>query len=212
MTSQATGFFINSDGYLLTNAHVVTLEDYENLPDFQYEKEKININFADSATKIDATIVDCNQDLDLALIKVGPTKLENIQYLTFFDLTEPSSSVYGTEDSVQLLYGEPMMAIGNANGYDLSVTEGVVSAPLRYFTDNNKVTEAIQTDTSINAGNSGGPLLNAYAETVGIISFKIVSTSVENIGYAIPTYVILDYIDSLNQGITYYTITVRAYI
>lgn len=211
VSAKASGFFINTDGYILTNAHVVTLEDYESLPDFQYLKTNITINFADSQDKINATVVDYNQTLDLAIIKIDSSKLDNIQYLTFFDLTDPNDSTYGTDQAVMLLYGEPVMTIGNANGYGLSVTEGVVSAPLRYFTSGDKVTRAIQTDTAISPGNSGGPLFNAYAEVIGIISFKIVDSSVENIGYAIPTYVILGYIDGLNQGITYHTTTVRAY-
>ncbi len=212
VSAKASGFFINTDGYILTNAHVVTLEDYESLPDFQYLKTSVTINYADSQAMIDATVVDYNQSLDLALLKVDTTQLTNIQYLTFYDLTDPNDSAYGTDQAVMLLYGEPVMAIGNANGYGLSVTEGVVSAPLRYFTNSdNSVTRAIQTDTAISPGNSGGPLLNAYAEVIGIISFKIVDSSVENIGYAIPTYVILSYISGFDQSITYHTTTVRAY-
>ena len=205
-SSQATAFFINDDGYLLTNAHVVTLEDYEDLTNFTYEDISVKINYADSNITFDVTIIDFNQTLDLAILKVDPSEIENIQYLTFYDLTNPDDAIYDTEDAIKLYYGESVIAVGNANGYGLSVTSGVVSAPLRYFESDNTVVKAIQTDTAVNPGNSGGPLLNKYGYIIGIISFKVITDDSENLGYAIPSYVITDYIDSLNSNIDYTTI------
>ncbi len=206
-TSQATAFFINTEGYLVTNAHVVTLEDYEYLPDFKYISVNISINYADSDQMIPAEVVDYDQTLDLAVIKIDPNAIDNLEYLSFYDLTDPSDATYNTEQSVQLYYGESVIAVGNANGYGLSVTQGIVSAPFRYFNDGDHIVTAIQTDTAVNAGNSGGPLLDKYGYVVGIISFKIVSDGVENLGYAIPSYVITSYIDSLNLDIEYSTLT-----
>ncbi len=201
--SLATAFFINADGYLMTNAHVVTLEDDESLSNFTYDSVDVKINYADSNTTFPADIITYDQSLDLAIIKVDPTLIDNLQYLTFYDLTDPDSSLYNTTDAIKLFYGEPVIAVGNANGYGLSVSSGVVSAPLRYFDDNGTVVEAIQTDTAVNSGNSGGPLLNKYGYVVGIISFKVVAEGTENLGYAIPSYVMMNYIDSQNLNITY---------
>ncbi|MGE4321368.1 MAG: S1C family serine protease [Acholeplasmataceae bacterium] len=201
--SLATAFFINADGYLMTNAHVVTLEDYESLSNFTYDSVDVKINYADSNTTFPADIITYDQSLDLAILKVDPTLIDNLQYLTFYDLTDPDASLYNTTDAIKLFYGEPVIAVGNANGYGLSVSSGVVSAPLRYFDDNGTIVEAIQTDTAVNSGNSGGPLLNKYGYVVGIISFKVVAEGTENLGYAIPSYVMMKYIDSQNLNITY---------
>ncbi|QWB96305.1 trypsin-like peptidase domain-containing protein [Mycoplasmatota bacterium] len=203
VTSVATAFFINNDGYLMTNAHVVTLEDYESLNDFSYDDIDITINYADSSETFDAEIISYDQTLDLAVIKIDPTEIENIQYLSFYDLTDPNDDTYLTDDAIKLYYGESVIAVGNANGYGLSVTSGIVSAPLRYFNEDGTITSAIQTDTAVNPGNSGGPLLNKYGYVIGIVSFKIVTDDTENIGYAIPSYVITSYIDTLNLDIDY---------
>jgi len=203
VTSVATAFFINRDGYLMTNAHVVTLEDYESLNDFSYDDIDITINYADSSETFDAKIISYDQTLDLAIIKINPTEIENIQYLSFYDLTDPNDDTYLTDDAIKLYYGESVIAVGNANGYGLSVTSGIVSAPLRYFNENGTITSAIQTDTAVNSGNSGGPLLNKYGYVIGIVSFKIVTDDTENIGYAIPSYVITSYLDTLNLDIDY---------
>jgi len=203
-TSLATAFFINADGYLITNAHVVTLEDYESLTDFTYISTDVYVNYADSNTTFDASVIAYDQSLDLAVLQVDPTQIDGLQYLSFYDLTDPDSSVYNTTDAIKLYYGETVIAVGNANGYGLSVTEGVVSAPLRYFDNGDgTVTEAIQTDTAVNSGNSGGPLLNKYGYVIGIVSFKVVTDTSENLGYALPSYVITSYIDSLNMDISY---------
>ena len=209
--SSATGFFINSDGYLVTNAHVVLMSDYETLDDFTYDSRTITINYADSDVYFDAEIIAYDEDLDLAILKIDATDIENIQYLTFFDLTNPEDTAYTSNDAVVLYYGETVLAVGNANGYGLSVSSGVVSAPYRTFVENDYEVVAIQTDAAVNPGNSGGPLLNAYGDVIGIISFKIVSEDSENLGYAIPSYIILDYIEQIDAQISYTLTSVRAY-
>lgn len=208
-TSQATGFFINEDGYLVTNAHVVTLSDYENYPGFQYTSYDIQLNYADSDVTFSASIVAYDTTLDLALLKID-SGIENLQYVTFFKMTNPSDSAYNSENAVKLYYGESVIAIGNAFGYGISVTEGVVSAPVRYFEEGSVVSEVIQTDAAINSGNSGGPLVNKWGSVIGINSFKIVTSSSENLGYAIPSNIVLDYLDTFDH-IQYYYTTERAY-
>lgn len=203
VTSQATAFFINDEGYLLTNAHVVTLEDYESLTDFTYESIDIYFNYADSTTYLDAEVIAYDQTLDLAILKTDETQIENISYLTFYDLTDPSDELYDTDERIALYYGENVIAVGNANGYGLSVTEGVISAPIRYFSDEDITIPAIQTDAAVNSGNSGGPLLNKYGYVIGIVTFKIVTDDTEGLGYALPTYLITSYIDSLDVEVEY---------
>ena len=211
-SSFASGFFINADGYLLTNAHVVTLSEEILLADFQYVSRDIQINYADSSIHFDVELIDYDLDLDLAILKLNSDELENLSYLTFFNLSDPTDDSYDEDNTISLYYGESIIIVGNANGYGLSISCGVVSAPVRYFDYLNKRVVAIQTDAAVNPGNSGGPMLNAYGQVIGIVSFKIVTETTENLGYAIPSYVVMEYLDSLNQNITYDTTSVRAYL
>lgn len=209
-TSSATGFFINEEGYLLTNAHVITLSDYESYPNFKYLDWDISLNYAESNVKFAASIVEYDSQLDLAVLKTDE-EIENLSFLPFYNITSSTSDKYGTDEAVKLLYGEPVVAVGNANGYGISITQGVVSAPLRFFVENDYVIEAIQTDAAINPGNSGGPLCNAFGTVVGINSFKIVTGNSENLGYAIPANVIINYLDSLTEKIQYYYTNARSF-
>lgn len=216
LTSRATGFIFNEDGYVLTNAHVVTLENEDEYRELKYLSRDIKLNYADSSTYFEAEIVDYDTTLDLCILRMNITDITNLSYVTFFNLTDPSTDEYNSSDAVKLYYGETAVAIGNAEGYGISVTRGVISAPVRYFRDGSNITKAIQTDAPINAGNSGGPLANAYGAVVGINSFKIVSSSTsESLGYAIPSYVVLKYIDNYNtntsSNLKYYVTTNRAY-
>lgn len=187
---KATGFFINSDGYLVTNAHVVTIENEDNYQDLQYTSRTILLNYADSNVQFSAQVIDYDVDLDLAILKTNDN-IENLQHVVFYDLRDSSA---------KLFYGEPAIAIGNANGYGISVTSGIVSAPLRLFTQNKNTVRAIQTDAAINSGNSGGPLSNSYGAVIGVNSFKIVTNTSEALGYAIPSDVVLNYLDHVNES------------
>lgn len=198
-TSQATGFVLNDDGYVMTNAHVVSLEDYEdNYYGFTYDKTEIELNYANSDTKFEASVVSKDTTLDLCLLKITDN-ISDLKHVVMLNISSEDSDLDESEQ-IQLYYGEPAIAIGNANGYGTSVTEGVVSAPVRNFTNsNNSVTQVIQTDTAINPGNSGGPLCNAFGAVIGINTFKVVDDSTENLGYAIPTNVIIDFINSIKE-------------
>lgn len=208
--SSGTGFFINEDGYLLTNAHVVE-SGYETYSNYTVNSRTIQINYAESDVLIDVLIVDKNSDLDLAILKTAST-IENLKYLSFYNITDPTSEEYKKDDAVKLLYGESVYVVGNAYGYGISITKGVCSAVIRYFKgSNDKVTQAIQTDSAINSGNSGGPLLNKYCYVIGINSFKLVTDGVEGLGFAIPSNVAIDYILSLDDKINYYYTNMRGY-
>ena len=212
---QATGFIINEEGYVLTNAHVITIENESSYLNLVYDSYEISFNYADSDVLFTGSVVDYNVNKDLALLKMDVSEISELQYLTFYDLTNPESNDFELENAVKLYYGEKSYAIGNANGLGISITEGIVSAPIRYFYNDEEVTIAIQTDAAINSGNSGGPLCNKYGYVIGINSFKVVTSTSESLGYAIPTYVILEFIDSVNLNnnlsIKYYRTTTNNY-
>lgn len=151
-----------------------------------------NNHVVDGATTLTITFVDgesasaqikgTDSSMDLAVVAVNisdvkSTTLEQLAYATL-----------GDSESLQL--GEPVVAIGNALGYGQSVTSGIVSALNVDLGDDEMSSSLIQTDAAINAGNSGGALLNSKGQLIGINSAKISSTgsetSVDNMGYAIP--------------------------
>ena len=98
--------------------------------------------------------------------------------------------------------GELAVAIGNAMGtFDDSVTVGVISAPSREIVRNGYQVNIIQTDTPINPGNSGGPLINSFGEVIGITNAKIITSTSENLGFAIPINSVKKVIESIiNYG------------
>ena len=154
--AQGTGFIIDSNGYVVTNAHVLADSN-------GYLAQGIQI-ITDSQNTISATFIGYDANLDLALIKVPgtytPLKL-------------------GDSNSVQV--GDKVIAIGNPLGLQFSVSEGIVSAVNRQ--GSNGVKAYIQTDASLNPGNSGGPLINQNGEVVGMNNFKI--SGGENLGFAL---------------------------
>jgi S1-C subfamily serine protease len=159
-----SGFVLNKDGYIATNAHVVD------------GAKKVQVRFGEH-NPTPAKIVGSDLSTDLAVIKVDPTKVK----LTPIPLGESS----------KLHVGDPVVAIGNPFGFEDTVTTGIVSALQREITAPNdfSIDHAIQTDASINPGNSGGPLLDAQGRVIGINSQ--IATGGDNkgsvgIGFAIP--------------------------
>lgn len=198
--SAGTGFFINEDGYLMTNAHVVET-GYESYDNYKIISSTIFVNYALNEQNIDIEIIAKNTELDLAILKLK-NNINNLKYLTFYKITENDC----------LYYGETVFAVGNAYGYGISITKGICSAPIRRFSDpEKKEVEAIQTDAAINSGNSGGPLLNKYSCVIGINSFKLASTGVEGLGFAIPSNVVIEYIKSVDSNINYYYTNNRSF-
>ena len=144
---QATGsgFVINKDGQILTNAHVVD------------GAKKVKVTFANDKT-VDAKVVGADRSTDVALLKVDPSGLD-LKPLTL-----------GSAKDVQV--GDPVVAIGNPFGLDRTLTTGVVSALQRQISGLNgfSIDHVIQTDAAINPGNSGGPLIDSAGEVIGINS------------------------------------------
>lgn len=168
-----SGFLISSDGYILTNHHVVDQSD------------EVTVRLADRR-EYKANVVGLDKASDLALLKIDEKKLP---YLTL--KKEPDVEV-----------GEWVLAIGAPFGLDYSATAGIVSAKGRSLpTDNNQdYVPFIQTDVAINPGNSGGPLFNTKGEVVGINS-QILTQSGGSIGlsFAIPSSVALSVIQQLKD-------------
>ncbi len=158
VNGMGTGIIIDPRGYIVTNHHVV--EDVSLL----------RIRLADGTTQ-NAVIVARNPDVDLALIKIDPA--------------EPLPTMpLGT--AVDLMVGETVLAIGNAYGYEHTVSVGIVSAIKRDVSLNKEMSykSLIQTDASINPGNSGGPLVNVNGELVGVN--VAIRAGAQGIGFAIP--------------------------
>jgi serine protease Do len=150
-----SGFIIDADGSILTNNHVIE------------RAERIVVKLSDGRT-LRARVVGADPDTDIALIKIdGQTSLP----------------VAPIGDSSSLRMGEWVCAIGNPLGYEHTVTVGVVSHLGRKLFDAS-LDNYIQTDAAINFGNSGGPLINARGEVIGINS--AISSRASNIGFAVP--------------------------
>jgi serine protease Do len=158
VNGMGTGIIIDPRGYIVTNYHVV--EDVSVL----------RIRLADGTTQ-NAAIVARNPDVDLALIKIEPS-----QPLPTMPL--------GT--AADLMVGETVIAVGNAYGYEHTVSVGIVSAIKRDVSLNRDMSykSLIQTDASINPGNSGGPLINVNGELVGVN--VAIRAGAQGIGFAIP--------------------------
>lgn len=185
--SAGTGIIISqndSELLIVTNNHVVAGSD------------TLTVTFADGSN-VEADIKGTNSEYDLAVVAVP---LDSIS-----DDTMSAISVATLGDSTKLKVGEPAIAIGNALGYGQSVTTGVISALDRTVDSTDETTgetvssdaKLIQTDAAINPGNSGGALVNASGEVIGINSSKLVGTTVEGVGYAIPISDVSDLIQQL---------------
>ena len=181
-TGQAlgTGFVVDEDGYILTNAHVVN--------DQGQSASSVTVVFRENdaeTTRVKGELVGVDVSSDVAVIKVDPKGL--------------ALRPLPLGDSGKVIVGEPVVAIGNPLGYDFSITSGIVSATGRSLQAPNGMTIAngIQTDAAINRGNSGGPLIDGRGRVIGI-NEQIASQSggSQGLGFAVP---INTAVRSLNQ-------------
>ncbi len=165
---------VDTEGDIVTNAHVVTSGGHLNGGGTPHEAKQVFVEFGDR-NRVPAEIKGFDADADVALIKVDPDGLD----LQPVELSDRSS----------FTVGEPVAAIGSPFGEDQSLSIGVISATNRTVEGltNFGIDNAIQTDASINPGNSGGPLLDAKGELIGI-NEQIASSSGSNsgVGFAIP--------------------------
>ena len=175
-TATGSGIIISEDGYILTNNHIVsTSSSSSNSSSSNYysvsEAEKVTVTLFNDDKTYDAKIVGTDEQTDLAVIKIEKTDLPKAEFA----------------DSDNIKVGEFAMAVGNPLGMQSSITCGVVSAVNRKITDSDgKEFTLIQTDAAINAGNSGGALVNSQGQVIGINTLKLQGTGIEGMGFAIP--------------------------
>jgi len=170
--SAGSGFILTKDGYIVTNYHVIK------------GASTVKVTLYNNET-YDAEIVGGDEDYDIAVIKITA---ENLQPVTL-----------GSSDVLNV--GDRVLAVGNPLGeLTFSMTGGMVSCVNRTINVDGTPFNMIQTDASINHGNSGGPLLNSYGEVVGIVSAKYSSYSsetVEGLGFAIPINDVISMIEDI---------------
>ncbi len=169
-----SGIIISSDGYIVTNEHVIA------------DATEIVV-ILNTGSEYKATLVGADAKTDLAVLKIDETNL--------------TAATLGDSTTVEV--GDLAVAIGNPLGQELagSVTAGVISAVNRKMTVDNRTYNLIQTDAAINPGNSGGALVDRFGNVIGINSIKMSQSGVEGIGFAIAISEAKPIIDDLmNEG------------
>lgn len=158
-TSTGTGIVMTSDGYIITNAHVVD------------GAQKISVILSDGSENA-ATLIGEDTRTDVAVLKI------NVSGLT--------AAEFGDSDSI--VVGESVVAIGNPLGFNFagSVTDGIISGLNREVIIEDRKMNLMQTNAAINSGNSGGPLVNMYGQVIGITSAKVSTYFAEGMCFAIP--------------------------
>ena len=168
----ATGVVMTFDGYIITNAHVIA------------GAEKATVTL-DGGGKVDALLVGYDASTDLAVLKVETEGLVPAEF----------------GDSSALYVGEPAYAIGNPLGEELrgTMTDGIISAIDRSVDASNGEMTLLQTTAAINPGSSGGALVNASGQVVGITNMKMMSNweTIEGLGFAIPTALAKEVVDQI---------------
>lgn len=170
-----SGIVASEDGYIITNAHVLLSDGYH------------TVNTKDGET-YEAKIIGRDVKTDIAIIKVNDAKL--------------TPAEFGNSD--ETIVGEHVIAVGNPAGLSFSVTDGIVSQvgrKVRGEKNNGFEMECIQTNAEISPGNSGGALVNMYGQVIGITSSKLVSSTLEGLGFAISINEAMPIIEELiNNG------------
>lgn len=182
-----TGFIVTTDGYIMTNYHVI---------EYAYEYNyTVSVIFKDG-TQYDASIVGVEEENDVAVLKIDATGLNPV----------------AIGDSDDILVGDTVYAVGNPLGeLDFSMTTGSISALDRSITvdSDQPAINMFQFDAAVNSGNSGGPVYNTSGEVIGIVTAKSSENNVEGIGFAIP---INDAVSIANDLITKGYVTGKAYL
>ena len=169
-TATGSGIIISEDGYILTNNHVVSSSSSESYYSVS-EATKLTVTLFNDETEYEAKVVGTDEQTDLAVIKIDKTGLPKAEFA----------------DSDNIKVGEFAMAVGNPLGMESSITCGVISAVNRKITDTDgKSYTLIQTDAAINAGNSGGALVNSQGQVIGVNTLKLQGEGIEGMGFAIP--------------------------
>src|SRR5918997_7196986 len=178
-TATGSGFVVDENGTILTNAHVVQGAD------------SVTVSFKEDGDAIDAEVKGVDNDTDLAVLEIDPSEVEDLRAIPL-------------GDSSQAEVGDPVVAIGNPLGFQRTVTTGIVSALQRQIDAPSgfSISNVIQTDASINPGKSGGPLLDAQGSVLGINS-QIATSGGQGsvgIGFAVPVNTAKELLPELKAG------------
>jgi S1-C subfamily serine protease len=179
-----SGFVLNGDGEIATNAHVVTTGEGDAIR----RAKQVYVEFADGNT-VEAKILGADPNADVALLKIEPEGLK----LRPLPLADDTS----------FEVGEPVAAIGSPFGERQSLSVGVISAVDRSIESltSFRISGAIQTDAAINPGNSGGPLVNSGGKVIGINQqIKTTSGGGEGVGFAVPVDAVKRSLDMLRDS------------
>ncbi len=185
--AEGSGFVLNDNGEIATNAHVVTDADSAGGGPI-HEAKEVYVQFGDR-NRVKADIVGFDPNADVALLKVDPSGLD-LKPVTL-----------ATDENVTV--GQPVAAIGSPFDQEQSLSVGVVSATDRAIDSLTRfqIQGAIQTDAAINPGNSGGPLLDADAHVIGIDQqISTNSGGNEGVGFAVPIRLVAHSLDELRQS------------
>jgi serine protease Do len=166
-----SGFFINADGYLITNFHVIESETEISVEVYHQHNDLL-----DRETYKQVKIIAINKFHDLALLKIEDKNASRFKYVTL-----------GNSDALSV--GDSVFAIGSPMGLERTVTSGIVSTKTRQLEGE----LYLQTSAQINPGNSGGPLFNLGGEVVGVTNMKI--TFGEGLGFAIPVELVKNFLE-----------------
>ena len=166
-----TGFFLNEDGYLITNFHVI-----EGETEISVEVYHQRDGHLDRETYKQVKIIAINKFHDLALLHIEDKNAPKFKPVTL-----------GSADALSV--GDGVFAIGSPLGLERTVTQGILSTKTRQLEGE----LYLQTSTQINPGNSGGPLFNLAGEVVGVTNMKI--TFGEGLGFAIPVELVKNFLD-----------------
>lgn len=181
-TGQGTGFLVEDDGMIVTNAHVVG------------DSSHVVVKFGTDGASIDGDVLGSDPSTDLAVVSIERSRIPNgVKALRF-------------ADSSNVAVGDMAVAIGNPFGLDRTATEGIVSGLGRSITSPNgfEIDEVIQTDAPINPGNSGGPLLDSGGRVIGVNS-QIATSGMGaqgniGIGFAVPSNTARQIVPRLERG------------
>jgi serine protease Do len=176
--SLGSGVVLNTNGYIMTNFHVVDKAD------------RIRVHLFDEPTAIlhDAKVIGVDRETDLAVIKIDPPK-------------DHPLTAARLGDSDKMSVGDWVLAIGSPFDLEATVTAGIVSAKGRNLPGGRQFQSFIQTDAAINPGNSGGPLVNMNGEVIGInTAIYTQSFGYQGVGFAMPSNVVRDVYDQLTTG------------
>ena len=178
-SATGSGFVVDTDGTIVTNAHVVE------------GASSVSVKFDEDGESIDAEVKGVDADTDIAVLKINPDEVDGLKAIPL-------------GDSTSLEVGDPVVAIGNPFGLQRTVTTGIVSALQRQIDAPSgfSIDNVIQTDASINPGNSGGPLLDAQGRVIGINS-QIATGGGQGsvgIGFAVPINTAKELLPQLREG------------